>query len=65
MSIATCEKNAYNYLFAYNFLGDMNWRFGNNLFLLIQCVNGLLKLPKMEKLYDHFDPNYWKKRKRR
>ena len=53
MSIATCEKNAYNYLFAYNFLGDMNWGFGNNLFLLIQCVNGLLKLPKMEKLYDH------------
>lgn len=51
-------KKAYNYLFAYNFLGALNWGFGNNLFLLIQCVNCLLKSPKMEQLYDHFDPNY-------
>lgn len=43
----------------------MNWGFGNNLFMLIQCVNGLLKSPKMKQFYDHFDPNYWKKRKKR
>lgn len=43
----------------------MNWSFGNNWFMLIQCVNNLLKLPKNRVVLSSFYSNYWKKRKRR